>query len=151
MRLPSFLMSALRVRVGDEPDHLDRLRVVADHALHELHVGGRGPHFRKVGGGLGGETRLASPGAPGWRIGVLEASPALRQEAPARTGITTAVSRIIGKLEGYTGWPAAGTAPEGLRRPARGWGPRRRAIAAHRAMTCACSCQRPGAVRTSSQ
>ena len=51
--------------------HFHRLRVVADHALHEFHVGRGGPDLREVGGlrgvdGLGvlaGRARLQDPGA----------------------------------------------------------------------------------------
>jgi hypothetical protein len=40
---------ALRVR-RDQRDHLHGLRVMADHPLHELDVGGGGANFREVGG-----------------------------------------------------------------------------------------------------
>ena len=42
------------LRIGgvlvEQIDHLYRLRVVSDHALHELDVGRGGSHLRKVGG-----------------------------------------------------------------------------------------------------
>ena len=57
--------------IGDERHHFNRLRVVADHALHEFHVGSGGLDLRKVGrlrrvdgpGVLAGRARLQDPGA----------------------------------------------------------------------------------------
>jgi hypothetical protein len=61
-------------------DHFDRLRVVTDHPLHELHVGGRVADLRQIDGfgrsddaaGLSGSSglhdgwlRLSGPGAAG--------------------------------------------------------------------------------------
>ena len=52
------------MRDRDQRDHLHGLRVVADHALHELDVGGGGLDLRQVGGlrradGLGVLSRRA--------------------------------------------------------------------------------------------
>ena len=63
-------MSSLAVRVLSSADHLDRLRVMADHPLHELHVGGGVLHLRQVGGSrhiqhatvLSGRARLNDGG-----------------------------------------------------------------------------------------
>ena len=59
-------MSSLPVRVLSSVGHLDRLRVVADHALHELDVGRGVLHARQIGrlvgadhaSGLSGRARL---------------------------------------------------------------------------------------------
>ena len=64
--------------------HLDRLRVVADHALHELDVGRGEGGTRQRLDFAGGKARLASPGAPGCTTG----GAAPRDELPhaARSG-----------------------------------------------------------------
>src|SRR6185312_2016859 len=52
----------LRVRF-DQVGHLNRLRMMHDHSLHELHI------CRELGGSValvdGGKVRLGLPGAPG--------------------------------------------------------------------------------------
>ncbi len=39
--------------LGQQGDHLERLRVMSDHTLHELDVGGRELHLREICGFLG--------------------------------------------------------------------------------------------------
>ena len=66
MRMPSLRMSSQAVFCLSSADHLHRLRVVADHALHELHVRLRVLHPGQIGGlrradglaGLAGRARL---------------------------------------------------------------------------------------------
>ena len=57
----SIRMSSRAVRDVEQADHVDRLRVVADHPLHEAHVRWRIRHVRQVGSRRRGNhtTRLA--------------------------------------------------------------------------------------------
>ena len=61
MRRPSIRISSRAVPRVDEIDHVDRLRVVRDHPLHEVHVRWRIRHVRQVGSSRRGNyaTRLA--------------------------------------------------------------------------------------------
>ena len=75
-------------------DHLHRLRVVADHALHELDVGAGVLHLREIAGLRRGDHRLGWPGAPGWTIGGFAAAGAAeRHDAPAAAVIRMAAIR----------------------------------------------------------
>ena len=55
-------MSSLAVRWLEQLDHVDRLRVVADHALHELDVGLAEPRLRQRGGAVRREDRALLTG-----------------------------------------------------------------------------------------
>ena len=65
MRNASFLRSSLWRPRRHEPDHLNRLRVVADHALHELDVVAGVLHLGEIGGLLGGDDLARLTGRAG--------------------------------------------------------------------------------------
>ena len=55
--------------LGDERGHLERLRVVRDHPLHELDVAVREPDAGEIGGRGGRDLPARLPGAPGCTMG----------------------------------------------------------------------------------
>jgi hypothetical protein len=71
-----------RGAIGDERHHLHRLRVVADHPLHEFDVGRRVTDFRQIGG-LRGADRLRFLSR---RAGLKDASASRRTAAGGLTG-----------------------------------------------------------------
>ena len=58
-QLPDGVAAAVR---GHQRGHVERLRVMADHPLHEADVGRRERHFRQVRGGCGIDDPAVLPG-----------------------------------------------------------------------------------------